>query len=99
MARYRLPLFAHISIDCVLCRLPGAHQLSADRETLTIDLDSLSLFNSLYSEKIRNDILRASDALIKGRRKAAKRGKKQAARTANTVEDSRDIFSDIDGDD
>lgn len=98
MTRYRLPLFGHISIDCVLCRLPGKHELSADRETLTIDLASLPLFKLMHSEGIRARLLAATNTLTKGRRKAAKRTKKPAPSRGTAPAEPNDSANETDED-
>lgn len=73
MAAHRTSLLAHLSSDCVLCLLPGTHELSNGEQTLTIDPKGLEVFRLYQATDVYPRVLKAVQALIKARAKAARR--------------------------
>lgn len=72
--RFRTFAFAHLSADCILRRLPGAATLSADKKTLTVDMEATHIFLRYAAQPlIESRVLKAVQELVKSRRQAAKR--------------------------
>lgn len=60
--------FAHLSADCILCRLPGRFELSPDRRTLTaVDGVCSEIWKSLNGASVKPLVLDPVKELIKSR--------------------------------